>query len=222
MTRPELPEPYNPLNPHLAAELIAPGDQWHPFGEDDALSHYIYEPMREARSTDKIIELIDYTESTINTTETNNEDNQLKISRLAALVADLPEELPLEERTRAWRHLINADWVHLFGDTHDFDRVITTLAREDAAIGSEIRKVQRSVFEKKLAALNEKIGDDPRIPRLADGKGLFVPRYVNRNAWFEQAMGGYDPIRKNYPDELPLYNSLVVLSMSDHRLTHSS
>jgi hypothetical protein len=212
MTTEEYPE--QPIE-RVAEAIITPEDQTVPFGDGDTLAHYhLYQPMRETGSVDRMIEVIDYTEPMIDKTETENEYNQLKIARLAALVADMPDTLPLEERTRAWRHFISADWVHMYSDTYDVDRVITTVAREDTELGNEIRNVQNRVFEEKLTAFTKKTGEIPRFMR----ESLFsTSRSASRDDWLPQAMDGYDHVRKRYPDALPAYNTLVILAMSGHR-----
>ncbi len=201
-------EQSQPFKQEFGQALIAPFDQTFPFGKEEPLSHYIYEPMRETQSADMLIRLIDYAESIIETDDVNSEYNHLKILRLAALVADMPDSLPLEERTRAWRHLIGGDWVHMFGDMGELDRVIIDVADKDPELGDEIRKVQQSVFEEKSTTLEKVVGEDERVPRFTfEGFSL------------ERAMEGYGTVQTHYPDVLPAYNTLVAISMSGHRMS---
>jgi hypothetical protein len=196
------------ISDHIAFELVAPLDAVRPFGAGEILSDYLYRPMKDSGSADPMIGFIDYAERFIDTEYIDSQYNHTKILRIACLVQDIPEELPLDERARAWRHLLNADWVLMFGELNEIEGVIRRTAAKDPELGDEIRKIQFETFQAKATKLDELVGEDERVPRFAR----------DRQFDFGSAMDGYDVVRDEYPEALLTYNSLVVLAMSDHRM----
>ncbi len=196
------------ISHEIALELVAPLDSIRPFGAKEMLSDYLYRPMKDSASADVMIKFIDCAERFIDTEEIDSQFNQTKILRIACLVQDIPEELPLNERVRAWHHLLNSDWVRMFGDLNEMEGVISRTATRDPELGDQIRRVQFEIFQDKATKLDEIVGKDSRVPRLASDEGFAL----------EPAMDGYNVVREQYPEALLTYNALVALAMSSHRM----
>jgi hypothetical protein len=196
------------LKPAFAEELIAPFYQTQPLGEEERLTYYIYRPMYETLSTDLMMQLIDYTGSILETEDINSEYNNLKIQRLIAIVADMPDAASVEKRGAVWQHLISSDWVHMYGNSRDLDRAVMNVTDREPELGDEIRKIQQSVLAEKRAAFAEAVHGDTQLSCLAEG-----------NASLEEAMNAYHVVREHYPEALLGYNSMIVLAMSERHLT---
>src|SRR5579884_2231947 len=138
--------------------LLCPDYAYRGFGQADSLSGYLYEPIKEQGSADRMLAFIDQAAKVIDTSEPDGELNQDKIHRLVWLVADIPDEIDEDERLRAWGHLLEADWVHLYARAGNIDEVIDHLADHDRTFAQAIYNQMVHVYTRKHIHFKQTVG----------------------------------------------------------------
>lgn len=182
-------------------ELIAPRDAYRPFGGDDSLSEYLYRQVLEDQTADVMIAFVDDVETLIDTEEPDSQLNQEKILRLIALVADIPREVPETERLKVWRHLFEADWVHMCSQMGDIERVMSGVERAQPEFAPLILGEARAVLTSKSEQFGRSVSFSDEIPKvLASGFDSHA------------ALDAYARIHQEHPELIPVYNSMLSLS----------
>lgn len=197
------PESKDALNNDVAIALIAPDPPYLPFGANEPLSDYLYRPMKEESSTDRMIAFVDTVEEFIQTengTGPANEFNEMKIQRMLALVGDMPQEIPESERLRAIKHVLDSDWVLNHAGIWDVRNFIHDQLNKNPDLDHQLRALIIELIDKKLAALL----NDTRTSELVSGvsTGSFS---------IDMAMDTATAIREAAPDMSPLWDGLVQL-----------
>ncbi|RWZ78972.1 MAG: hypothetical protein EOT04_02570 [Candidatus Chaera renei] len=191
------------LKDRLVYRLLCPNPNYRDCGSQDSLSGYLYKPARERRSADAIIAFIDAAEGCIDKEDIDNALNHLKMQRLFAIVADMPIEIGTEERLRAWGYLLDSDWVSMFANPGDIDRMIGAVAFNDQAFAGAIYNRMKQVFTRKVTRFSTAVGFSEEIPRLSW-----------RHFSLDEAIQGYGAVQAKHREYLPQYNAMVTLAMS--------
>lgn len=174
------------LRREFVQELIVPRDGYRPFGEDEALSNYLYAPMRATGNADRMLVFIDEVEGYIHPDIYSDELNNEKLHRTMALLADMPKELSIEERLRAWEYFLDKNWVHSHRGVFDLERVIEAIENQDTHLGAALKTKVDEITERKLAELAEQVpadivfaytSDEFDVTRAMDAESILVDRY---------------------------------------------
>jgi hypothetical protein len=194
------------LTAHDVQAIVFPWDQSQGFGRNDALAGYVlYCPMERSQSVDKMVELIESAQAYIYTggedAGIGHESNELAIDRLLALAADIPTAVPEDEQLRAWCHLLDADYVHMYAHHSSLESVLGKMKSTQPKFTDQIYKLMADVVEKKCDLFDANVGFSDEVARPSTD-----------NFDFEAAMDGYSKLRETHPETLPLYTSIIILS----------
>lgn len=203
------------LNQGLVRELLFPETSYRPFGKGEPLSRYLYDQMEMTQSADFMIAFIDDTESYISPHD--DETTQIVIERMAALIADMPDGVPEDERLRVWEHLFDSDWVHMHANKDQIERAI----RSAGVVRPSFIESRLGIIEKELPGYIGRIGERLQLVlnrkyealRVREDLPSGMPDLPSISHSSKDTLDWYTELRQHCPDALPLYNSIVVLKM---------
>jgi hypothetical protein len=178
------------------------------FGKDELLSNYLYAPMRETGTADRMLEFIHEVEGFIHPDIYSEELNNEKLHRTMSLLADMPKELPVEERLRVWDYFLDRNWAHAHRGVFDLEHVIWVVESEDAKMGELLKTKVDEVTERKIAELYEQVPADIVAPYTADELDI------------TNIMDAEDILEDRYPSTLELSRAVVHLLLTQRTLHH--
>jgi hypothetical protein len=193
------PETGQPLKQDFVRNLISPYDAYRPLGAADELSSYLYGPMLEAGTVDRMIAFIDAVEPLMDKTLFMDEINEEYLQRTMLLLADMPNELAAIERLRAWEYFLDQNWLYatmgMYTDQH-----------LEAAIDSS--KESDQIRQRLLAILARKQHEI----WLLDQDNLLANMSAS-SFDFDKAMKAQAEFEKVYPEARDLGDAVMRLSM---------
>lgn len=136
-----------------------------PYGNEDALTDQLYAQMRDTDSADPMVSLLHVADAQIDQTlPPGDELNQLIAGRAIAVVRDMRLDIPPAVRLASWRHLLDANWVHVHGNHSELKTAINHTLRKDGDFRAEFSNMIALAKGRKMGTLLAQIGKDTHIP----------------------------------------------------------
>lgn len=188
-------------------ELISPDIAYRPFGKEDNLSDYLYRPMKESGSTERMKSFIDATGEHIDKESMDDEYNALKLHRTMVLLADMPPEIPEEQRLDAWEYFLDKDWTHIHRGIMDLEHVMGEMARENPGYAEKVKARFAEVTERKQAELSDLVPAGV-MPDIITADDFDV----------DAAIEGEVRLRREFPEALELGMAITRMIMTQRSL----
>lgn len=218
--------PIPKLSAAMVKGVVAPADwKTRPIGAADTGTAYFYNMTEQYNVPDYLVGAVKLAEDYMfkeaglkgDALYVTHFRNQSLASRTLALIAEAPPTIDQEIRFKAWKALLDEDWVHAYTGSHDLNQAIAVVAEAEPTFARRIIKAADRTYQNKVGLLsimcNENLGvelDDD--VQLKDGRKFQLKHFTRENFDFELASEVMAFIEANLPEWHHL--SLAITSLA--------